>query len=46
MANLMSIRPPEELRRTLKEYAKRKGYTVNQLVTQILWEWTEKNKIA
>lgn len=44
MGNLMSIRPPEEIRRALKDYAKRKGYTVNQLVTQILWEWVNKNR--
>lgn len=46
MANIMSIRPPEEIRQKLKSYAKRKGYTVNQLVTHILWEWVKKNEQA
>ena len=40
--NVMSIRPPEELRRELKRYAQKKGFTVNQLVVQILWDWLAK----
>lgn len=43
MKTIMSIRPPAEIREKLKEYAKKKGYTVNQLVTQILWAWIEKH---
>ena len=39
MSKIMSVRPPEEIRKKLRAYAKKKGYTVNHLVTQILWEW-------
>lgn len=39
MAKVMTIRPPEELREKIKEKANSKGYTVNQMVLQILWEW-------
>ncbi len=39
MSKVMTIRPPEELREKLKTYCLKRGYTVNQLVTQILWEW-------
>lgn len=46
MDKIMSIRPPEEIRIALKAYAKKKGYTVNHLVTQILWDWKERNKPA
>ena len=42
MASIMSIRPPDEIREKLKAYAKKKGYTVNHLVTQILWDWVNK----
>ena len=44
MGKIMSIRPPEEIRKALKAYAKRKGYTVNHLVTQILWDWKKKQE--
>ena len=43
MAKIMTVRPPEELHNILKKSAKQKGYTVNQLVLQILWAW-EKNE--
>lgn len=41
MARIMTVRPPEELHNILKESAKQKGYTVNQLVLQILWAWVK-----
>ncbi len=44
MAKIMTVRPPEELHQIIKKSAKRKGYTVNQLVLQILWAWTKEQK--
>lgn len=44
MAKIMTVRPPEELHQILKNSAHGKGYTVNQLVLQILWEWVKNNK--
>lgn len=43
MSKIMTIRPPEELRLVLKKYCEKRGYTVNQLVLQILWEWVKNN---
>ena len=43
MSKIMTVRPPESLKQQLKEAAKQKGYTMNQLVLQILWDWL-KNK--
>ncbi len=45
MPKVMTIRPPESLRKILKNYCEKKGYTVNQIVLQILWEWVDKNHI-
>ena len=45
MAKVMTIRPPEELQTLLKNKAKRKGFTVNHLVTQILWNWAEESEV-
>lgn len=42
MSKVMTVRPPEELHQTLKRAAKEKGYTMNQLVLQILWAWVNK----
>lgn len=44
MEKVMTIRPPEELRKELKRTAERNGYTVNQLVLSILWAWVRKQK--
>lgn len=44
MAKIMTVRPPDNLQQVIKEKAKEKGYTVNQLVLQILWEWIKKNQ--
>lgn len=44
MAKVMTIRPPEELHEQMKCMAKKRGYTLNQLVLQILWNWIENEK--
>lgn len=44
MARIMTVRPPEKLQAKIKESAKEKGYTVNQLVLQILWEWVSRKE--
>ncbi len=44
MPKVMTIRPPEELRLTLKGIAKQRGYTLNQLVLQILWAWVKEDE--
>ena len=44
MSKIMTVRPPENLKEDLKKIAKQKGYTVNQLVLQILWDWLEFKK--
>lgn len=43
MANIMTIRPPDDLRQQLKMIAKARGFPLNSLVLQILWEWLEAN---
>lgn len=43
MANIMTVRAPEDLQKILKDIAKKKGMPRNSLVLQILWEWAEKN---
>ena len=45
MSKVMTIRPPEELREKLKKYCLKRGYTVNQLVLQILWEWIKTKEV-
>lgn len=35
----MTVRAPEELRRTMAERANRLGVPRNALVVQILWDW-------
>ena len=40
----MSVRPPDKLKQILKEKAHVKGYTLNQLILQILWDWIEQDK--
>jgi len=39
MANIMTIRVPEELQIDLKKIAAKRGLTRNALVLQILWDW-------
>ncbi len=43
MSKVMTIRPPENLQQAIKAAATEKGYTVNQLVLQILWAWVKEN---
>lgn len=38
------IRAPQELKEKLQEYAKRKGWTLNALILQILWAWVRENE--
>lgn len=38
------IRLPEELLTKLEETAKKKGFTVNSLIIQILWGYVESKK--
>lgn len=42
MAKIMTIRPPEELHQKLKVLAKEREFTVNGVVLEILWAYTEK----
>lgn len=44
MANIMTVRAPDELRDTLKQMAAKKGFTRNALILQILQEWVEGKK--
>jgi len=44
MNKMMTIRPPANLHDNLKNIAKSKGHTLNQLVLQILWQWLETQK--
>ena len=41
MANIMTVRVPEELQDTLKQIAAKRGFTRNSLVLQILRTWLE-----
>ena len=41
MAKIMTVRPPDKLHNILRDRAKGLGYTLNQLVLQILWEWVK-----
>lgn len=43
MTKVMTIRPPEKLKKALAELAKKQGLTINALVIQMLWECIEKN---
>jgi predicted HicB family RNase H-like nuclease len=44
MTNQMLLRPPEELKRELKNIAEKRGLTLNSLAIQIFWEWVNKNR--
>ncbi len=44
MAKIMTVRPPDKLQEILKNVARERGYTTNQLVIQILWDWIKKEK--
>ena len=37
------ISTPENLKETLKECAKRQGYTLNGMVIHIFWDWLKNN---
>lgn len=41
MAKIMTVRPPDRLHNILRDMARERGYTLNQLVLQILWEWVK-----
>lgn len=41
MNPILTFRPPEELRKILRERANAKGLTVNALILQILWDWVK-----
>lgn len=43
MANVMTVRVPDELQNLLKKSASEHGLTRNALVLHILWEWADKN---
>lgn len=44
MANIMTVRVPDELQARLKRLAKKEGYTRNGLVLYILWKWVRDNE--
>lgn len=39
MANIMTVRAPDNLQEKLKQKAKKLGMTRNGLILKILWEW-------
>lgn len=43
MADIMTIRPPDSLKKALKDAAISQGITLNALVVHVLWEWVEKH---
>ncbi|WP_143597249.1 ribbon-helix-helix protein, CopG family [Tyzzerella sp. An114] len=45
MANIMTIRVPEDLQKILKDIAQKRGMSRNSLVLQILWQWEQKNNV-
>lgn len=45
MASIMTVRAPDDLRKTLTEQAKKLGYPRNALILQILRDWAKKNGI-
>ena len=40
----MLIRPPDSLKESLQNEARRKGMSLNALVLQILWEWLDRDR--
>lgn len=44
MANIMTVRAPDELQKVLSEEAKKLGHPRNALILQILWDWVKKQK--
>lgn len=44
MANIMTVRAPDNLQKALMDYAKSQGIPRNALILQILWEWIEEHK--
>lgn len=45
MKSVMTIRPPDELRTFLRQYAQSLGLTVNGMVIQILWDWVAQHDV-
>lgn len=41
---IMTVRAPDKLQKTLKKKAEEQGQTRNALILQILWEWLEKEE--
>lgn len=46
MADIMTVRAPDNLQTILKELATEQGLTRNALILQILWEWVERKRAA
>lgn len=44
MAKIMTVRPPDKLKKKIEKMAYEKGFTLNHLVIQILWEWVEEQE--
>lgn len=44
MADVMTVRMPEELKQLLQAYAKQTGISVNALIVYILWDWVRGKK--
>lgn len=44
MAKIMTVRPPDKLKKKIEKMAYEKGFTLNHLVIQILWEWIEEQE--
>ena len=42
MAKIMTVRPPDRLHQILKNEAVEHGFTLNQLVLKILWDWVKR----
>ena len=44
MADIMTVRPPDDLKQILTQAAKQTGIPRNALILQILWDWAKKNE--
>lgn len=44
MADVTTVRMPEELKQLLQTYAKQTGISVNALIVYILWDWVRGKK--
>lgn len=43
MAKIMTVRPPDELHEIIKKEAVKYGFTMNNLILKILWDWVKAN---